>query len=56
MDYEGVTDERNRCTDDSLTEDDDFVKNFYKEHKNEDNEEFKEYSSVINIKNESKKS
>ena len=34
--YEGDTDEDNICTDDSLTETDDFVRNLDKEHKNDD--------------------
>ena len=52
VDYEGDTDEKKRCSDDSRTETDDCVRNLDKEHENEDNEESKEDNSVTNITNE----
>ena len=53
VDYEGDTDKNSRCSDDSPTETDDCLRNLYKVHENEDDEEFKEDTSVINTPNES---
>ena len=39
--YEGNTDEKNRCSKDSRTENDDCVKNLDREHEYKDDEEFK---------------
>ena len=49
---EGNTNENNCCYDDSRNETYDCVRNIDKEHENEDDEEFKEDTSVINITNE----
>ena len=52
VDYEGDTNEQNRCSYDSPAETDDCVGNLDKEHDNKYDEEFKEYTFVINITNE----
>ena len=52
--YRGDTDKNNSCSDDSPTVIDDFLRNLDKEYENEDYEESKENTSVINNTNGSK--
>ena len=52
MDYGGDTNEKTRGSDDSPSESDYCVRNLEKEHGNEEDEEFKEDTSVINDTNE----
>ena len=54
VDYEGDTNEKNRFTDDSWTTTDDNVRKLDTEQENEEDEEFKEDTSVIKMTNESK--
>ena len=56
VDYEGDTDENNRCSDDSQAETDNCLRNLDKEQENEDDEESWKYTSVINLTNEAKTS
>ena len=52
VDYESDTNESNCYSEYSRTETDECVRNLDKEHENEDHEEFKEDTSVVNITNE----
>ena len=51
VDYKGDTNEKTHVSEDSTTETDGCVINLPKEHKNEEDKEFKEYASEINDTN-----